>query len=71
MQNKIKNLIKKLSRFGYHVKPSNSRRMDPVCGMEATSDIIKAIAPMPKTITLKLSGIGGVERIFTWDLNKI
>lgn len=42
MQNKIKNLIKKLSRFGYHVKPSNSRHMDPVCGMEATSDIIKA-----------------------------
>lgn len=42
MQNKIKNLIKKLSRFGFHVKPSNSRHMDPVCGMEATNDIIKA-----------------------------
>ena len=41
MQNKIKNLIKKLSKFGYNVRSKNSRRVDPVCGMEATSDLFK------------------------------
>lgn len=31
----------------------------------------KTIAPMPKTIILEISSIGEVERVFTWDLNKI
>ena len=38
MENKIKSLIKKLSRFGYKVTPKNKKNIDPVCGMEATSD---------------------------------
>jgi len=38
MENKIKSLIKKLSRFGYKVTPKNEKNIDSVCGMEATSD---------------------------------
>jgi len=38
MENRIKPLIKKLSRFGYKVTPKNEKNIDPVCGMEATSD---------------------------------
>lgn len=42
MENKIKNLIKKLSRFGYDIKPKNQKNIDPVCGMDATSDFFKS-----------------------------
>ncbi len=28
----------------------------------------KPITPLPKSVTLKLSGIGGVDRTFTWQL---
>lgn len=42
MENKIKSLIKKLSRFGFSVKPKGSRHTDPVCGMEASGDLFKA-----------------------------
>ncbi len=42
MENKIKTLIKKLSRLGFSVKPKTNGRMDPVCGMGATSDLFKA-----------------------------
>ncbi|MDP2741641.1 MAG: YHS domain-containing protein [bacterium] len=42
MQNKIKDLIKKISRFGYDVKPKNKKHIDPVCGMDATSDFFKS-----------------------------
>ena len=41
MENKIKSLIKKLSRFGFSVKPKNKGHMDPVCGMEASNDLLK------------------------------
>ncbi|CAN5384744.1 hypothetical protein BH10BAC1_BH10BAC1_12920 [soil metagenome] len=41
MQNKITSLIKKLSRFGFNVKPKGSRHIDPVCGMEASGDLFK------------------------------
>lgn len=39
MENRIKSLIKKLSRFGFSIKPKNKGHIDPVCGMEATSGI--------------------------------
>ena len=42
MENKIKSLIKKLSRFGFSVKPKGSKRTDPVCGMESSGDLFKA-----------------------------
>lgn len=42
MENRIKSLIKKLSRLGYHVKPKNKDRVDPVCGMKVSSDLLKA-----------------------------
>lgn len=42
MENKIKSLIKKLSRFGFSVKPKNGGHHDPVCGMEASSDLLTA-----------------------------
>lgn len=42
MENKIKSLIKKLGRFGFSVKPKNKGHIDPVCGMEASSDLFKA-----------------------------
>lgn len=43
MENRIKSLIKKLSRLGFHVKPkSNNKHIDPVCGMEASADLFKA-----------------------------
>ena len=42
MENKIKSLIKKLSRFGFSVKPKGSRRIDTVCGMESSGDLFKA-----------------------------
>jgi len=41
MENRIKSLIKKLSRFGFSVKPKNKDYIDPVCGMEASSDLFK------------------------------
>ncbi len=41
MENKIKSLIKKLSRFGFSVKPKDKDKVDPVCGMEASSDLLK------------------------------
>lgn len=42
MEKKIKSLIKKLSRFGFSVKPKNKGHIDPVCGMEASGDLFKA-----------------------------
>jgi len=42
MENKIKSLIKKLSRFGYEVKLKNKNHHDPVCGMEATNDFFRS-----------------------------
>lgn len=42
MENRIKSLIKKLSRFGFSVKPKNKGHIDPVCGMEASADLFKA-----------------------------
>ena len=42
MENRIKSLIKKLSRLGYHVKPKNNDHVDPVCGMKISSDLLKA-----------------------------
>ncbi len=42
MENKIKSLIKKLTRFGYHVKPKGPRHIDPVCGMEASEGLFRA-----------------------------
>jgi len=30
--------------------------------------IFKPVMPLPKSITLKLSGIGGVDRTFTWQM---
>lgn len=42
MENRIKSLIKKLSRLGFHVKPKNYKHIDPVCGMEASADLFKA-----------------------------
>lgn len=41
MENKIKSLIKKLTRFGYKVISKDKKNIDPVCGMEATSDFFK------------------------------
>ncbi len=42
MENKIRSLIKKLSRLGFRVKPKSNKYIDPVCGMEASGDIFKA-----------------------------
>ena len=42
MENKIKSLIKKLSRLGFSVKPKKNGHKDPVCGMEASGDLFKA-----------------------------
>ena len=42
MENKIKALIKKLSRFGYKVTPKREKKIDRVCGMEATSDFFRS-----------------------------
>ena len=42
MENRIKSLIKKLSRFGFSVKSKNKGHIDPACGMEASADLFKA-----------------------------
>ena len=42
MENRIKSLIKKLSRFGFSVKPKNKVHIDPVCGMNVTDESLKA-----------------------------
>ena len=42
MENRIKSLIKKLSRLGFSVKPKNNDHVDPVCGMKASGDLLKA-----------------------------
>lgn len=42
MENKIKSIIKKLSKLGFSVKPKSHKHIDPVCGMEASSDLFKA-----------------------------
>ncbi len=42
MKNKIKSIIKKLSRLGFNVKPKNHKHIDPVCGMEASGELFKA-----------------------------
>ena len=42
MENRIKSLIKKLSRLGFSVKPKNNNHVDPVCGMKASNDLLKA-----------------------------
>lgn len=42
MEKKIKSLIKKLGKFGLSVKSKNKGHIDPVCGMEATSDFFKS-----------------------------
>lgn len=39
MENKIKSLIKKLRKFGYHIRPKKWGYVDPVCGMPATDEI--------------------------------
>ena len=39
MENRIKSLIKKLSRFGFHVRPKSDKHIDPVCGMQPTEGI--------------------------------
>lgn len=41
MENKIKSLIKKLSRLGFSVKSKNKGLIDPMCLMEASSDLFK------------------------------
>ncbi|MEK7614538.1 MAG: YHS domain-containing protein [Patescibacteria group bacterium] len=41
MENKIKSLIKKLSRLGFNVKPKEGVHTDPVCGMESSGDLFK------------------------------
>lgn len=42
MENKIKSLIKKLSKLGFSVKPKDGRHTDPVCGMEASGDLFES-----------------------------
>ena len=42
MENRIKSLIKKLSRFGFSVKPKKENHIDPVCGMTVSDDSLKA-----------------------------
>jgi len=42
MENRIKSLIKKLSRFGFSVKPKKESHIDPVCGMQVSDDSLKA-----------------------------
>ena len=42
MENRIKSLIKKLSKFGFSVKPKKESHIDPVCGMEASGDLFQA-----------------------------
>ncbi|MDP3955778.1 MAG: hypothetical protein Q8Q18_00840 [bacterium] len=39
MENKIKSLIRKLSRLGFGAKAKKKGHIDPVCGMDATSDL--------------------------------
>lgn len=39
MENKIKSLIKKMTRSGYEVKPEGAKHKDPVCGMQASEGI--------------------------------
>jgi len=41
MNNRIRSLIQRLSRFGYRATPKGGR-IDPVCGMEASSDMFRA-----------------------------
>ena len=42
MKNRIKSLVKKLSRPGFQVWPKgNNKHIDPVCGMEASADVFK------------------------------
>ena len=41
MENRIKSLIKKLSRLGFSVKPKNNDHVDPVCGMKVSIDLLK------------------------------
>lgn len=41
MENRIKSLMKKLSRLGFHIKPKGHKYIDPVCGMEASADLFK------------------------------
>lgn len=40
MHHKIKSLIKKITKSGYFVKPTNVGHKDPVCGM-SVNDMIK------------------------------
>lgn len=42
MENRIKSLIKKLSRLGFRIKPKKLKYTDPVCGMESSADLFKA-----------------------------
>ena len=42
MENRIKSLIKKLSRLGFSVKPKKNSHKDLVCGMEASGDLFKS-----------------------------
>lgn len=42
MENKIKSLIKKLSRLGFSGEPKNLKYIDPVCGMKASANLFKA-----------------------------
>ena len=39
MENKIKSLIKKLTRLGYQVNSEEIKHKDPVCGMKASKGI--------------------------------
>lgn len=41
MENRIKSLIKKLSKHGYHVKSKNNDHVDLVCGMKVSNDLLK------------------------------
>ncbi len=41
MEHKIKSLIKKLSRFGFSIRPREKNHTDPVCGMEASGNLFK------------------------------
>ena len=42
MENRVKSLIKKLSRLGFSVRPRNNKHVDPVCGMKVSNDLLKA-----------------------------
>ncbi len=41
MKDKIRSIIKKLGRFGYKINHANKSHIDPVCGMEASSDLFQ------------------------------